>query len=129
MDPEKALAHAGPGHHLVMATYGPRENPHNVAVECIDCGEVVVDADVHQDEDEAPQVWTVTIYPWDGDPASSTFVFSSREDGEAFATYANDTYPKHGLSGNLTEPVEAWQRDVDTLEASLTRLRYLMGDE
>jgi hypothetical protein len=42
MDAEKALAHVG--HNIEVATYG--SPPVNVAVECIDCFEVIVDADV-----------------------------------------------------------------------------------
>lgn len=128
MDPDKALAHAGPGHHLVMAVYGPQDNPQNVAVECLDCGSVVVDADIYQDEQEA-RVWTVTIYPWDADPATTTFVFGSREDGEAFAAKVNEDYPDRGMSGNLSEPVEAWPRAVESLDGATWRLRALLGEE
>lgn len=35
------------GHELVVACYGDPDNPENVSLECEDCGEVVLDAELY----------------------------------------------------------------------------------
>ena len=42
-DFNKLLSHAG--HLIEIVTYGDLDNPQNVAIECIDCNEVIVDMD------------------------------------------------------------------------------------
>lgn len=37
------LDHAG--HSIVIATYGDEDDPENVAIECVDCYEVLLDYD------------------------------------------------------------------------------------
>ena len=39
------LAHKG--HELTVATYGDPDNPQNVSLECLDCNEVVLDAELY----------------------------------------------------------------------------------
>lgn len=46
MDPRKALSHLG--HHIECVTYGLP--PVNVAIECIDCYEVIIDEDLEAGE-------------------------------------------------------------------------------
>ena len=41
------------GHNIEIATYGPKDEPLNVAVECTDCNEVLMDFDRYsEDPDE-----------------------------------------------------------------------------
>lgn len=49
MDPDKALPHVG--HAIECVTYG--KPAVNVAIECIDCCEVIVDEDLAWEEEDA----------------------------------------------------------------------------
>jgi hypothetical protein len=39
------------GHEVEVAVYGPADDPLNAAIECLDCGEVLLDFDADEDED------------------------------------------------------------------------------
>jgi len=52
MDADKALEHAG--HNIEIVFYrGPKGEPVNVAVECVDCYVVIVDEDVEPRKEES----------------------------------------------------------------------------
>jgi len=40
---EKLLPHVGPGHHIEIMYYGTAKFPINIAIECMDCNEVLID--------------------------------------------------------------------------------------
>lgn len=42
---KKLLAHYG--HHVEIAVYGDPKNPDNVSLECEDCNEVILDAEIY----------------------------------------------------------------------------------
>lgn len=44
MDKDKVLEHLG--HEIEIATYGNNEQVMNVAIECLECNEVIWDADL-----------------------------------------------------------------------------------
>ena len=43
------------GHELECVGYGPEDDPENVAIECIDCGVVVID--FNRDSDDDGGIW------------------------------------------------------------------------
>jgi len=44
-------------HELELVTYGPTDDPENVAAECLDCNEVMADFDLHGDDSEQARTW------------------------------------------------------------------------
>ena len=40
-------------HHVVCTYYGERISPNNVTVECVDCGEILMDFNNPKEEDES----------------------------------------------------------------------------
>jgi hypothetical protein len=44
------VAHVG--HNVQVVLYGPQDDPVNVAVECEDCNEVLMDFDAETDEED-----------------------------------------------------------------------------
>ncbi len=42
---DKLLSHRG--HHVCIVTYGDIDDPANVCLECEDCGEVLIDAELY----------------------------------------------------------------------------------
>lgn len=51
---EKLMQHVG--HEISCVYYGDKENPHDVCIECEDCGEVLYSAETEETEEEYPQV-------------------------------------------------------------------------
>ena len=50
-DYESLKAHLG--HKIVIAAYGYKKDPDNVAIECVDCNEVLLDYDKYGDEESS----------------------------------------------------------------------------
>lgn len=103
MDPRKALNHVG--HMIEVASYGPDNDPVNIAVECMDCGEVIVDADIDPDcprcnERRIPRVGALSRAD------NKTYICSPCGTHEALQQFAN---PDHTVTPITDWPVPHYE--------------------
>lgn len=102
------------GHDVRVVTYGPRRNPDNVAIECYDCSEILLDFDApHMIQEKAS---------WGDIPPDAVFVFGSNLAGAHLGGAAKAAFCEYGAAWGEAEGLHGRSYALPTCDKQLRPL-------